>query len=112
MKLKIENRCMAGLAAGPAVVKSTSAIAGNGRVAQTKKTIRESRFIRQWFKKANVPGNLDVAAAETAALRDLGNTPGERYGGQSAKSCQKCPRIALARICRRAGSAKFEDEDE
>jgi hypothetical protein len=37
--------------------------------------MKVSYFIRQSFKKSNVSGDLDVAAAGTAALRDLGNTP-------------------------------------
>jgi hypothetical protein len=93
--------------AGPGVVKSTSSFARDGHVAQTKKTIRGSRFSCQWFKKSNVPGNSDVAAAHRAALRGLGNTPTlplERDGcdcgraGDEGSSQNRCKNV---RICSR-----------
>jgi hypothetical protein len=48
--------------------------------------MRKVRFVRQSFKKSNVTGNLDVATAGTAALRDLGNTP--VFGGRRGRNVE------------------------
>jgi hypothetical protein len=58
-----------------------SAFAG-GRVAQIRNEKTEHLFCQQGPKKTRGPAHFYVAAAETAALRHLGNTP-RSYGATS-----------------------------